>query len=388
MSIAIGGRSRRATAALAATALALAASLVASSAAVAGPDQLSGGSVVLQPSRSHGFTLKPKSVTVPITGGDLDPTNGAGTVETSGGFRAKRGGHTAKVKIRSLSFGANGGVGRIDAKVGKRRVKGFGKLSGGTVTRDGWGAKLNGVTAKLGSKGARALTRALSPGQGARASAAGGGIKAGQALGTVSVNAVPRTVEVLPGGTLVFEADLGFGMKLAAHCINALFPDGVTAIAPGVQSGVGGTDFTFPVTGGSIAPDLSTGRVTSAGGQKIRKNDGLPAPNSCDEGPPVGTTITQTAFEAQFDIRALASDTVLPYGPVGISALGPFDLAAAATSVDVNTKQITVNQAPVTLDYLSAFVLNQVFPNASGDPSNDFQESDLLGTMSLSITTH
>ncbi len=381
----IGGRTRLCIGALT---VALLTGVATAGHAIAAPDPLSSASVVLQLRSAGGLKLKPKTLNLRMTSGELDPTTGAGTVATAGALKAKRGKRQAKVKIISLVLGGAGGAGKINAKIGKRKVNGFGKLSGGTVTRDGWGAKVSGVTAKLGSKGAKALSGVLAPGSGAKASAAAGGLKAGAPLGTVSVSGVPKTVEVLPGGTLVFDADLGFANKLAAHCVSSVMADGVTAIAPGVQSGIPPTVFTFPVTGGSIAPDFSSGRVMSAGGQKIRKNDGLPAPNACDGGPPVGTTVTQTAFEAQFDIHALASDTVLPYGAVGISALGPFDLAAAATSADANTKQITVNQAPVTLDYLAAFVLNQVFPNASGDPSNDFREGDLLGTMSLSITTH
>jgi hypothetical protein len=373
---------------LAVAMLTLVAAIGLSSSALGAPDPLSSGSVVMQLRSSGGLKLKPGTLTLPITTGDLDPTTGAGTLETAGAIKAKRGKRKAKVKIISLTLGGNGGPGKINAKIGKRKVNGFGKLSGGTVTRDGWGAKVDGVTARLGSKGAKALSAVFAPRSEGKASAAAGGIKAGKPLGTVSVSGVPKTVEVLPGGTLVFKADLGFGMKLAAHCITALMPDGATAIAPGVQSGIGGTDFTFPVTGGSIAPDFSVGRVTSAGGQKIRKNDGLPAPNSCNEGPPVGTTVTQTEFEAQFDLKSLASFTVLPTGPVGIGSLGAFDLAAATTSADVNTKQITVTDAPVRLDSLSAYIFNQVFPNASADPNNDFAGGDLLGTLSLSVKTH
>jgi hypothetical protein len=375
--------------ALTTTVAALLAALVASSAAIAAPDPLSSGSVVLQLRSSGGLKLKPATLTLPITTGDLDPTTGAGTVETRGALRAKRGKRKAKVKITSLTLGGGAGAGKINAKIGKRKVNGFGKLSGGTVTRDGWGAKVDGVTVRLGSKGAKALSRVFAPRSGAKASAAAAGIKAGKPLGTVSVSGVPKTVEVLPGGTLVFTADNDFGLKLGAHCINALIPDGVTAIAPAVQSGFPlPTTFTFPVTGGSIAPDFSSGRVTSAGGQKIRKNDGSAIPNSCDEGPPVGTTVTQTEFEAQFDLKALASFTTLPTGPVGIGSLGPFDLAAATTSADVNNKQIMVTDAPVTLDSLSAYIFNQVFPNNTGDPNNDFMGGDPLGTISLSVTTH
>jgi hypothetical protein len=394
MSTSIGPWIRRTAIGASLTALALVVGLLASSAtALAAPDPLASGSVTLQLRSSGGLKLKPATLSLGIKSGELDPTTGAGTVETSGGFRVKRGGRKAKVKVTRIVFGANGAPGAIDAKVGKRKANGFGKLSGGTLTREGWGAKVEGATVTLGSKGAKALRQALTPRRGGKASAAAGGIKAGKPLGTVSVSGQPKTVEVLPGGTLVFEADTGFVLnKLPAHCIDPVTPPpvvstpGVAPIPPAVQNL---TVFTFPVTGGSIAPDFTAGRVTSAGGQKITKNNGpLTILFDCDQGPPVGTTVTQTEFEDQFELQTLASFTVLPTGPIGIGALGTFDLAAAGTSADVNTKKVTVTDAPVSLDPLSALVLNSVFPNASGDSSNDFSGGDLLGTMSLNVTTH
>ena len=370
-----------------AAAIALIGCFATSSSALAGPDELKGGSVVMQLQNGRGLKLSPKSLNLPIAGGAVDPISGAGTVETSGAIKVKRGKSKTKVKITELTFGANGGQGSIAAKVGKKKVKRFALLSGGTVARDGWGAKITGVTAKLGSKGAKALQTAFSPKKNGRASAAGG-VKGGQTLGTVSATTDPKTVEVKPGGTLVFNADMGFANKLIAHCVNGLLPNGVDAIPPATKNGL--TEFDFPVTGGNISPDFTAGRVTSAGGQTISKNTGLNTILfSCDQGPPVGTTVTSTEFEDQFELQVLASYTVLPTGPVGIGALGQFDLSAASTkSADVGTKQITITDAPVHLDGLTAFILNQVLPNESSSPSNDFAPGDLLGTMSLNVSTH
>jgi hypothetical protein len=368
------------------------AALVVSSPALAGTDPLSSSSsVVLQLRSSGGLKLKPATLALPVGTGQLDPITGAGTIQTNRGFKARRGGRKTKVKITALTFGANGGPGRMDAKVGKRKVKAFAKLSGGTLTRDGWGAKLDGVVAKLGSKGAKALSRALSSGGKGKASAAAGGIKAGKPLGTLSVTSVPQTVEVLPGGTLVFEADPLFAIKLARHCVNATIadPPGVEPIAPATEPVLG--EFIFPVTGGSIAPDFSGGAVLSAGGQRLTKND--PGPPSgflagCTAPPPVGTHIDQTDFQAQFDLKSLSAVATLPTGPIGLAPLGNLELAAATTSADVNTKQVTVTGAPVRMSAFAATTLNQIFPNASGIPSSDFAAGDSLGQVSLNVTTH
>jgi hypothetical protein len=375
------------------TTLALFTGLLASSAALAAPDPLApSSSVVLKLKNFSGIKVKPKTLNLSITQGDLDPTTGAGTIETTGSFRAKRGGRKTKVKITALVFGANGGPGRIDAKVGKRKTNGFGKLSGGTLTRQGFGANLNGVSAKLGSKGAKALSRALSPGSAKKASAAAGGIKAGKSLGSITVSAVPQTVSVLPGGTLEFATNPGFGAKLAGHCVNALLPDpflhGVEPIPPATEVGI---DFFFPVTGGSIAPDFSAGRVTSAGGQKLTKNINAdpPGPFDCSGDPPLGTTMTLTEWEPQFEIKALAALTVVPAGSIGIGGQGTFDLSApgVTTSVNPSTREVTITDAPVLMDSLAASVLNTVFPNGSGLASNDFNGGDLLGHMSRHVTT-
>jgi hypothetical protein len=379
------------------TTLALLAGLLASSAALAAPDPLApSSSVVLKLKNFGGIKVKPKTLNLAITRGDLDPTTGAGTIETTGSFRAKRGRHggpggKTKVKITALVLGANGGAGRIDAKVGKRKTKGFGKLSGGTLTRQGFGAKLDGVSAKLGSKGAKALSRALSPASAKKASAAAGGIKAGKSLGSITVNAVPQTVTVLPGGTLEFEATTAFGLKLGAHCVIALVPGGVEAIPPGFWSGLSGTPFIFPVTGGSIAPDFSAGRVLSAGGQRLTKNFDQDPPGALDcTGPPaLGTSMTLTEWEPQFEIKALAALTVVPAGSIGIGGQGTFDLNApgATTSVNPSTREVTITDAPVLMDSLAASVLNTVFPNATGSAANDFKGGDLLGHLSLHVTT-
>jgi hypothetical protein len=397
-----GGGTRRTTVFTVLAAVSVAAMLAAADAALAGPDPLSSSSsVTLQLRSSGGLKLKPKTLALPVNpGSQLDPTTGAGTIQTKGAFKARQGGRKTKVKITLLTFGANAysEPGKMNAKVGKKKVKGFAKLSGGTLTRDGFGAKLDGVSARLSKKGAKALKKALAPGGGGKAkkaSASAGGIKAGKPLGTVSVTSVPTTVEVLPGGTLEFESNNGFGLKLALHCVNAVPSDpnveiAVAPIAPATEPATG--LFIFPVTGGSIAPDLSSGKVTSAGGQKLVKNMNGVFPNTpagCSEGPAVGTTVTQTEWEAEFDIKALATNTTLPTGNIGFGALGPFNLAAAtSSSADPSTKQVTVTLAPVRMDPLGAVVFNNVFPNATGNPSFDFLPGDLLGWMSLTVTTH
>src|SRR3954447_11015229 len=149
--------------------------LVGPGSALAGQDQLKGGSVNLQLQGSRGLKLKPKALTLPITSGAVDPVDGSGTAFVTGAFKARRGKGKTKVKLLGLTLGPNGGPGRVSAKVGKDTISVFATLSGGTVARSGWGATISNIRATIARKGARALDRAFSPTKvrGAKKSASG-----------------------------------------------------------------------------------------------------------------------------------------------------------------------------------------------------------------------
>ena len=380
-------RSRAGRLGLMAAVLAPVVLLAASGTASAGQDQLKGGSVVIQLHGSRGLKLKPGSLTLPITGGAVDPIDGSGTVRLSGGFKAKRGKGKAKVTLTALNLGANGGPGSIAAKVGKRKVGAFGTLAGGTVARTGFGATISNVSAVIARKGAQALNSALSPrkGKGAKKSAAGG-VKTGQPLGTiVSVVTDPLAVEVVPGsGSLTLSTDLGgaFASKLPKHCISLL---GVTAIPPGVMELLPLGAFTFPVSGGSAAPDFSAGQILTAGGQTITKDNGLGTPGACTSAaPPAGTKIDSTDIGVDFAGNFLNTTSTLPTGAVLRAGLGDIDFSTGSRSYNSNTNVLTIAGATVKLSYAAALTLNQFFPTESGNPADDFVAGDPIGTIDVS----
>jgi hypothetical protein len=376
--------------------LAVLALLTLASTASAGQDELKGGSVVMQLQSSHGLKLKPRSVTLTITGGAIDPVDGSGTAQVSGGFKARRakGKGKTKVKITTLTLGPNGGPGSIAAKVGKDFVNNFGTLRGGTVTRDGWGARIENVSASFAGRGAKALNSAFSPRKrkGAKKSARGR-VKAGRALGRiVSMTTDPLAVEVVPGtGSLELHTSaMGpFVSKLPSHCIDPLptgSPPGVAPIAPATTSGLLGTDYSFPVTTGAIAPDFSAGELFTGGGQTITKNStGLVTPGACtSSAPPTGSDLKSTELSVTFAqslLRAIATlptGTTLPRAP-----LATIDFSTGTRTVDPSTKTVSVTGATVTLASLAAPLLNQTFPTESGSASDDFATGDLIGTIDV-----
>ncbi len=377
---------------LAAAVFATGALVAVASPAMAGQDQLKGGSVVFQLQGSRGLKLKPRTINLPITGGAVDPIDGSGTVQVSGGFKAKRRKHKAKVTITSITFGANGGPGNIAAKVGKRKVGAFGRLAGGTVTRDGWGARIENVSASLARKGAKALTRAFSKHKHKHAKKSRGGkVKAGR-LGTiVSATTVPLAVEIVPGtGTMTLNTDAmgAFVSKLPAHCVDPLptgSPAGVSPIAPATAN-LPGTTYTFPVTGGSAAPDFSAGEVITGGGQTIKKNHSINPlnPGACDSAqPPVGTKLVSTELGVNFANNSLNSTAALPTGVSLRAPLGDIDFSTGSRAFDPNTEKLSIAGATVSLSFPAALTLNNFFPTESGDPGDDFVAGDRIGTIDV-----
>jgi hypothetical protein len=377
-----------------AIAMALACLLAVPGTALAGQDELKGGSVVVQLQKLGGAKVKPRSLTLPISGGALDPVDGSGTVQVNGAFTARRGKAKAKVRITTFNLSAGGGRGSVIAKVGADFVSNFATLSGGSVARSGWGATISNIKITLAGRGAKALTSALSPKKRKGASqSAGRKLKAGRPLGTiVSLTTEPRSVEVVPGtGELVLHTQAAppgpFVNKLTQHCIDPLptgSPPGVAPIAPATTSGVGGADYHFPVTGGSASPDFSAGEVITGGGQTLTKNSSILNPSGCSGGPPVGTQLRSADLSVAFDVNSLRSIPTLPSGTTLPRApLAAIDFSTGTRSVDPATKTLDVTGATVNLADLAASTLNEAFPNGSSDPSNDFAAGDLIGTIDL-----
>ena len=379
---------------LVAVVLAVAGLLIGSNAALAAQDNLKGGSLTLKLQKSHGLKLKPANPTFAITGGSVDPIDGSGIVQVSGSVKAKRGKGKTKIKFTTFNLGPNGGQGSIVAKVGKEFVNGFGTLSGGTVSREGFGAKIQNVSMKLSRKGARELNQALSGKKKAKKGAsksAKGGVKAGQPLGSiVSLTTIPESVQVVPDtGTLTLNTDAmgSFVSKLPQHCIDPLptgSPAGVAPIAPATSGGLGGTVYTFPVTTGAIAPDFSAGELFTGGGQTITKNTSIVIPSGCSSSaPPTGSALLSKEFSVAFNSNTLRSIATLPAGTILPRApLANIDFSTGSRTFDPSTNTINVTGANVTLGDLAAGLLNQTFPN-EGPSGNDFAAGDVIGNIDV-----
>jgi hypothetical protein len=203
--------------------------------------------------------LKGKKATFPVVGGEVDPTNGAGTLKLGGGLTFKHGKKKAPVKALVLDTKKKG----LFAKVAGKKVK-LATLAGWSYTRAGFGVAMTVKKLKLTKTAAKKLNKKLGFKKGKKP------FVGNKLMGSAKAEEQPATVTVLPGGNVNFDANKELLLKLKDVETDA------SPIAPTAEKGLGNYD--LPITGGTIAPSGLAGVVQTAGGlllsQKLDKGDG------------------------------------------------------------------------------------------------------------------
>ena len=341
-------------------------------------DPLKGGTTTLalklpgkvKLSTKGGATKSGKTVTLPITGGSLDPTNGSGPVQDGGSIVLKA---SKKTKLTNIvvTFGQGGS---ISAKI-KGKKTNLAKISGGTAGRAGFGGTVSDAVAKLTKKGAKALNKALG--------ITHGGFKGGK-LGTASTTTVPSTVTVKSATSSTTLDITGLpGCVGPATCTTftgKLAEDGITT-TPSNGAVIAGVILTFtPQTGGSIAPDCAGGTLTGSQGTL-----------TLSRGP---DSITQSNPNDDFGNKFVTFEAATGSGPLGRAGATNLIVTPGTCVADPANKTIKVT-ATQTVASLGAQTANQVFgldgtacPSGTGPPQNcPLANGDPVGTSTYTITT-
>ena len=157
--------------------------------------------------------IKGTKATFAVTGGEIEPTTGVGTLTHSGGLKIKWGKKSVTLKSFTVSTKAKS----LSAKVGGKTVK-VASLAGTSTARLGFGASVSAKKVKLTSAGANALNKALTP-KPTKVKVKKNGktiiktvkvqppFKANMLLGASVSEVEPQTVNVLPTGSMVFTGD-------------------------------------------------------------------------------------------------------------------------------------------------------------------------------------
>jgi hypothetical protein len=310
-------------------------------------------------------SLTGNKISLPVDGGNLDPTDAKGLIEARGGFKLElgnRGVPIARVTVNTASL-------LVFAQVAKARMQ-VGTLIPYTSAREGFGANLKSIKLALTPKAVQRISNRL----GLKGSKR---LNPGRVLSNLYSAAQPETVEVLPQGSATLTGDTATLGKFAAKGVK--LPEGITAIAPAKQPTP--TSFEFPVTGGTIAPDATKGTVETAGGVQIAKDTETLDP----------TVKLQKVFVDLAAKTATVELEILPNPPfpgaVGRSSIVDVVLPSGSVLADPVNRKISVKGAEARLQTVAASTLNDVFnqPPPAPPSSSNFVVGDPLGTFSMTL---
>jgi hypothetical protein len=226
--------------------------------------------------------IKGTKATFAVTGGEIEPATGAGSISHSGGLKITWG----KKSVTLKSFTVDTTKKSLSAKVGGKTVK-VASLAGTSTARLGFGATVSAKKVKLTKAGAKALNSKLTPAPTKTKVKKNGKtivktvkvkppFKANMVLGASNSEVEPETVVVAPTGTMTFTGAAGLLSKLAAAEVK------LEVIPPTTATSL--TTFVSPISGGTISPLGTSGSVTSSGGLKLTQSFALnglnpPQPN-------------------------------------------------------------------------------------------------------------
>lgn len=306
------------------------------------------------------LNLKKRTLQLPVSGGSIDPTTGAGTLTQTGGIKFKEG--KKSVTLKNLEI--NTTKKSVTAKVGKKKMK-VATFASFTFAREGFGVNVKITKLKLTGNAASAMNKALAPKESKKKSkrassskAATGPFKANQVLGGSGSASQPSTVTVLPGGLMTLVTNTETFKKLSNVGVK------IPVSAPTTEPSLG--TFAFPITGGTVGPTGTAGVVQSAGGLQLLQK--LPL----DE---TGTKYLETEINLKNIYVDLAAKTLTvevvaksnaesPSGsgkfPLNLGNLGRSsiaDITVGGVVADPATRQVTISNAAAVLQPISAEVL-------------------------------
>jgi hypothetical protein len=322
-------------------------------------------------------TVKARRVTLPVSGGSLDPTNGQGTIEQSGGIKFKHGKKSAVVKLLELDTTSKS----LKAKVGGKSMK-LASVSGLSSARNGFGANVTIGSTKLTSKAAKQLNKKLGF-TGKKAKKAP--FKGGKGLGSGLSETQPKTVTVLPGGNATLATSLATDLKLAKVLV------GIETVAPATEpEPIPPPAYAFPISGGTIAPNAEGGVLQTTGGLKLVQ----------EFKPGVETTMTLNAIwvdlgaktaTVEVTLASTVSEEINKLGNLGRSSIANISLTGATVKSDPSAHTVSVENATATLQAVTAETLNSVFVEPfeaiTKTEGERFKEGDPLGTFSFTAQT-
>lgn len=284
---------------------------------------------------------------LPVSGGKVDPTTGAGTVEHEGALVLQAG--SRRIPIRFLQLKTTRRHSPFAAKVGGGQLK-LASATKVAFSRQGFAGKVKVSGLRLSQQVATRMEKKLH--------LRGAGLAA-QPLGSAVTVTDPATIFLQKRGAVALSLDPSIVEKLKARfvAINPIFP------AEHI-----GTPFSFPLLGGTIAPDAGSGSVEADGSLELLQLGGgqvfihLPR---LEMGPAFAT--------AELDVEPSP-----PYaGKIDRTPFATMSLAGATRSANAAARTVGIDNGILALTTTTAGAFNQAF--AEGKPV--FGTGEVLGTI-------
>ncbi len=297
---------------------------------------------------SAGAKRKGNAISLPVSGGNVDPTTGKGEIEQEGTIVFEGG--RKRVPLRSLTVKTKHSP--LIAKVGGSQLK-IATSSKLSSKRKGFGTAFSAKALELSAKVATRLNKKLRPQV---------PFTAGQPLGSLTSNAQPQLITILESGRATLAFAPAFLAKLASRFVS------VNPIFPAERSG---TAFTLPIVlGGAIAPDGSAGTLRTGGSVELLQLG-------------AGQVFWQESWldlgvgsqSAEVDVEPT------PAFPGKLGRIGLLDasFAAAGVSSDAKARTISVAGAPLSLQAQTAATLNEAF----AEREEVFRAGEAVGALSF-----
>lgn len=275
--------------------------------------------------------LKGTTITLPVFGGEMDPTIKKGTIEAEGAvvFQSAN----RKVPLRHLE--AKTKKTPLYAKVGGGQLK-VASAKSISFAREGFNSSFAAKGLALTQKVATRLNKKLRTGD---------FFHEGQLIGALKTNTQPRLVTITPQGQATLVPDPAFLAKLKGLFVS------LNPISPAELSA--GPVLRFPIAGGGqLAPDASEGTLRTAGAIELLQLG-------------AGQVFHK---EYWFDLGAkstLAEVDVepTPAFPGKLGQIGVFgiDMSRATVSSEAKSRTVSVSGAPLTLAAQTAQTFNEAF---------------------------
>lgn len=297
--------------------------------------------------------VKGRVVSLPIGGGEVDLSNGSGSLEHEGGFQIATARGAVRFTALQLDTAKRGLWGKVDGR--RLKIAGF---AGYTAERDGFGDDLAIPALKLRPGVAARLNRKLG---------LAGVFPARRPFATLDSGFRPL-FDTVASGSLVLTLDPVTLAKLQAA---GVAPAPFEALVLGSEP----PSYAASLVSGSIYPDLRGGTAGVEAGLRLTR---------ATPWAQVSFTGLSLSLESNKLFAASAVASGAGTSPKGTGPIASLDLSGATARVDRSKRTVKIANARVTLEASTAQLINEAFAKVPGQQI--VATGELLGTLSLWMT--